>query len=175
MRASYLGSEGWCSGTLASLTNISVSHPMRTFALVCKFLAIVYWLAGAWFLLNFDVRDMLAASPPQYREAPLDWGTPAYYRRTCFTIAQTAILSLLALTPNRILVCSRFRFGVAFALALVPLARVLFGSEFSFFGVGELIMSSFVLAIILGMFSPLPLSLLFSFIRRQKGETISYA
>jgi hypothetical protein len=148
---------------------------MRTFALVCKILAVLYWLAAAWFLLNFDVRDMQAASPPQYREAPRDWGTPAYYRRTFFTIAQTAILLVLALTPNRLLVCSRFRFGVAFTLALVPLARVLFGLEFSFCGVGEVIMSSFMLAFILGMFSPLPLSLLFSFIRRQKGETISYA
>ena len=148
---------------------------MRTFATVLKILAIVFWLGSAWFVLNFDVRDMRAASPPQYRDAPRDWGTPAYYRRTYCHIAETAVLLLLALTPNRLLVCSRIGFGVALAIALIPLVRLLFASELPFGGVGEVILSGFVLMMIVGMFSPLPLSLLFSYLRRQKGETISYA
>ena len=148
---------------------------MRTFALALKILAIVFWLGMAWFVLNRDVRDMRASSPPQYRDAPRDWGTPEYFRRTYFRIAETAILLLLALTPNRLLVSSRAGFGVAFVVALIPLARVLFSSELPFRGVGEIILTGFGLVMILGMFSPLPLSLLFSFLRRQKGETISYA
>jgi hypothetical protein len=82
---------------------------------------------------------------------------------------------LLALIPNRLLVSSPIGFGAAFVVALIPLARVLYSSTLPFRGVGEIILSGFVLVMILGMFSPLPLSLLLSFLRRQKGETISYA
>lgn len=148
---------------------------MRTFALVFKVLAVVFWLGSAWFILNFDVPNMRASSRPQYRDAPRDWGTSAYYRRTYFIIAVTATLLLLSLTPNRLLVSSRIGFGVAFAVALVPLAWVLFSSELSFRGVREAILSGLVLVMMFCMFAPLPLSLLFSFLRRRKGEAISYA
>ena len=148
---------------------------MRTLALTLKILAIVFWLGSAWLVLNLDVRDVRASSPPQYRDAPRDWGTPEYYRRTYFHIAETTVLLLLALIPNRLLVCSRIAWGAALVVALIPLARVLYSSEFPFGGGGEIILSGFVLVMIVGMFSPLPLSLFFSFLRRQKGQTVSYA
>src|ERR1035438_176066 len=123
---------------------------MKTAAITCKVLAILIWLGSAWFVLNFHVRDLRSPSPPYYRDAPVDWGTPAYLHRTCFHIAETALLTLLALVPNRILVSSRIAFGISLAAALIPL-RIVFATDLSFGGIGEALLSVFVVAMMAGM------------------------
>lgn len=146
---------------------------VKAAAVTCKVLAVVVWLSTAWLVFSFDFQDLRASSAPQYRDAPVDWGTPAYVHRTYFRIAEVALLSLLALMPNGILTSSRTAFAISLALALVPF-RIFFATQFSFRGIGELLLAGFAVAGMLGMLTPLPLSIIFSFVRRRRGETVRY-
>lgn len=147
---------------------------MKAGAITCKILAIIISLSNAWFVLNFDFQDLRATTAPQYRDAPPDWGTPSYVHRTYFRIAEAAVLAFLALVPNRILVSSGAVFAISLTLALVPL-RTLFATHPSLRGLGELVLSGFAVAMVLGMITPLPLSIIFSFLRHRRGERVAYA
>lgn len=74
---------------------------LKISAWLCKIAAIVFWLGVAWVIVGLDVSNLRATSAPMYRDAPEDWGTPAFYRRTYLEVATLTAPGLIALLPNR--------------------------------------------------------------------------
>jgi hypothetical protein len=137
----------------------------------CKIFASIQAIASAWFLIGSWYVEMHSATPP--RDAPLDWGTPAYHHRTYLSMAVVAAVALLVVIPNRWLVSSRILFGILLLVSLLPLLFVLL------LIVGDLssvdFMTAYFVPFIL-LFSALwPLSLCLSFWRHRKGERFFYA
>ena len=116
--------------------------------------------------------DMHSATPP--RDAPHDWGTPAYYHRTYLCIIAVTVVALLVVTPNRWLVSSRISFSIVLIIALCPLSvgLLFFISELS---PGQDFMAAYFLCFMLLLIALWPMSLCLSFWRCRKGETFFYA
>jgi len=144
---------------------------VKPLAVGCKIFASVEGLASAWFLIGSWYFDMHSATPP--RDAPLDWGTPAYYHRTYLWIAVVGIVALLVTIPNRWLVSSRLLFGIVLIVSLLPLLLVWF------FMVQDLLsvdfMTAYFLPFIVLLSGLWPASLCLSLWRHRKGQRFLYA
>lgn len=141
-------------------------------AVGCKIFATVEALLMAWFLIGSWYLDMHSATPP--RDAPLDWGTPAYYHRTYLWIIAVAVVALLVIIPNRWLVSSRISFGIVVIIAVFPLSVGLL------FVISELspsqdFLGAYFLFLMLPLLGLWPVSLCLSFWRHRKGERFLYA
>ena len=117
-------------------------------AIICKVLSfLISVVVGLWLL------------PPR-------WGV------NTISDVQAIVLAILSLIPNRWLVSSRISFVVFLLIALFP-----FGVYFSV----SAYKGASVVLILVGLFfaicifAPLPMSLVLSRIRLQKGETFTYA
>jgi hypothetical protein len=146
---------------------------LKPFAIACKVIAIIEWLGVAWVTIGLDVSDLRAKSQPMYRDAPQDWGTPAYYHRTYLQIFVICVLVVLAVLPNRWFVSSRPAFGISLFVSFAPLWGMIVGSDISHFS--DLIWLVILVALTSLYFSFLPLSLIFSFWRHKKGQKVTYA
>ena len=147
---------------------------LKPFAIVCKVFAIIEWLCVAWVTIGLDISNLRATSQPMYRDAPQDWGTPAFYHRTYLQIFVVCVLVLLAVVPNRYLVFSRPVFWSSLFVALAPLWAVVAGS-FPVHDLSDLFWPVVTLVLMSVYFGFLPLSLIFSFWRHRKGQMVTYA
>lgn len=147
---------------------------MKILAYLCKVLAAILWVGAAYLKIALYIMDLRATTPP--RDAPHDWGTPAYYHRTYLEIIMMLSVALLAVLPNCWLVFSRLIFGASIILALVPFGVCLihdwssdpFMSWRNYLDPEPWIYGGFV-------FGPLPLALFLSFWRQRKGAMVRYA
>lgn len=137
-----------------------------------KIVAAVFWLSTASVVFYVDVPNLRASTPPHYRDAPTDWGTPAYYQRVWWRLAKTVLMVALVLLPNRVLVASRLAFIVSVLVAALitcqALLRVFHYFEFS---TGDFLF----LALKIAVLAALPVSLVLSYVRFQRGEIVAYA
>ena len=143
-------------------------------AVACKVLASIEAIAVAWFMIGLDVNLLLATTPN--RDAPDDWGTPAYDHRLYVSIAITSLIAVLVVVPNRWLVFSRAVFGPSLIVALLPLCFSLFliCSEFHILSY-QLFETAMGGAIMILLSAPWPLSLIISRMRLRRGEIFTYA
>jgi hypothetical protein len=139
-------------------------------AVACKVLASIEAIAVAWFMIGLDVNLLLATTPS--RDAPDDWGTPAYDHRLYVSIAITSLIAVLVVVPNRWLVFSRAVFGPSLIVALLPLCFSLFLICSLF---RELFETAMFGAIMILLSAPWPLSLIISRMRLRRGEIFTYA
>ena len=139
---------------------------LKIFAWLCKIAAIAFWLCVAWVKVGLDVSNLRATSQPMYRDAPEDWGTPAFYHRTHLEIATLLALATLAVIPNRWLVFSPVAFAVSLLIVLIPFYSIIT----SIAAPSDLLW----MTPLMSLCATLPLSLILSFWRRQKGEKINY-
>jgi len=139
---------------------------LKALAWLCKIAAIAFWLGMAWVKVGLDVSNLRATSPPVYRDAPEDWGTPAFYHRAYLEIAALTALVGLAVLPNRWLVFSRVAFALSLLMALIPFHSI----AISIAAPSDLVW----MAPLAALFAVLPLSLILGFWRRQKGEKVNY-
>lgn len=150
---------------------------LKVAAIVCKIFAAIEWLALGYFFIGLSLRKMLATEFP--REAPSDWGTPAYYYRTCFSILVIFILTLLAVAPNRWLVRSRVIFLMSLLVAFLPaclfVASIVRGAGYYPFDSVRNLLNPVRLGMTIIICVPLPLSLILSFYRRRDKGEILYA
>lgn len=147
---------------------------MKISAVAFKILAAIIWLLAAWVTTALDIAEMHSTTPP--RDAPHDWGTPAYYHRMLLKIFMVLVVALLAVVPNRWLVFSRTAFVLSLAIALLPFGVVLVHDWFSdpFMSVSNYLdFGAWAFAICI--FGPLPLAIILSFWRKQKGGKVTYA
>ena len=133
-----------------------------------KIVAAVFWLHVASVVFYVDVPNLRANAPPQYRDAPADWGTPAYYQRVWWRVAKTALMVALVLIPNRVLVSSKVVFAFALLASLIPWHVILQ----KWFGGAGLSNWLFLGVVTLGA---LPASITLSYLRFQRGERVTYA
>ncbi len=159
------------SGASFAAPDEPMQSRVKPLAVGCKIFATLQGLASAWFLIGSWYADMHSATPP--RDAPLDWGTPAYYHRTYLSMVVVVLVALLVVIPNRWLVCSRVLFSIVLIVSVLPLLFVLL------LLVGDLssvdFMTAYFIPFIL-LFSALwPISLCLSFWRHRKGEKFLYA
>ncbi len=145
---------------------------VRPLAVGCKIFATMEGLALAWFLIGSWYLDMHSATPP--RDAPLDWGTPAYYHRTYLSIFVVAVVTLLVLIPNRWLVSSKVLFSVVLVIALLPFLLALLFVVQDLSSVHDF-MTAYFLPFMLLLSGLWPVSLCLSFWRYRKGERFMYA
>ena len=141
-------------------------------AVACKLFASIEAIAVAWFMIGYCYYDLHSATPP--RDAPLDWGTPAYRYRMYLRIAAVAAVALLVAIPNRWLVFSRLLFSIALIVSLSPFlfALVLIIETLS---PGGDFMGAYLLFFMLLLSALWPVSLCLSFWRVRKGERFLYA
>jgi hypothetical protein len=141
---------------------------LKVLAWLCKITAMVIWLGIAWTFIGIDVLNLRATSQPMYRDAPQDWGAPAFKHRTYLEIAELAMMAVLAVLPNRWLVFSPVTFALSLLIALSPFFYLIISSirEWS-----DLIF----VALLIPLCGPLPLSITLSFLRHRQGEKIFYA
>jgi hypothetical protein len=85
---------------------------------------------------------------------------------------QSVLLAVLSLVPNRWLVCSRVSFIVFLLVTLFPFHVLFPVSVFTGVDAGSMAVSMFM---VVCLFAPLPLSLIFSRTRFQRGEKFVYA
>lgn len=146
---------------------------IMTGALVCKIIAALAWFGMAWVKVSLDLSDLLATSQPMYRDAPEDWGTPAFYWRTSLEIVVVCGCFVLSALPNRWLVSRRPIFWGGLIFSLVPLVGFAYG-----FRETQNIHDIFWVPFVAVMLSPLliflPLSLILSRWRHGKGEKVTY-
>lgn len=146
---------------------------MKALALLCKFLAAFIWSLAALFTIARVNVDAHATEPP--RDAPADWGTPAYFHRMWLGIAVIVLVAALALIPNRWLVFSRTAFVISLIITLVPLGVVLvLDSMHDPFMSARNYLAPGAWAFVGVVFGPLPASLTLSFWRQHKGEKVTY-
>jgi hypothetical protein len=88
-----------------------------------------------------------------------------------FTYPQTAVLAALALIPNRWLVFSRISFVIFVLITLFPFFDILLHSTYKDADVLADLPAIFV---VVCLFGPLPLSLVFSRLRYNRGEKFMY-
>jgi hypothetical protein len=133
---------------------------MRWLALIFKTLAIIFWLGVSWVFVQLDLSDLLSPTRPTHRDTPEDWGTSAYYFEGYTRVALTIIILCLSMIPNRWVVGSRWSFALAilFAYSLCFEMRDV---------------SAFLFGIL--FYAPLPISLICSRIRFNRGERFTYA
>lgn len=155
-------------GASVATSDESMQSRVKPLAVGCKVIATLEALGMAWFLIGSWYLDMRSATPP--RDAPLDWGTPAYYQRTYLRITVVAVMALLVVIPNRWLVSSRILFSITLLMALSPA-----GLFIIFFSPGHDFMVAYFLCFMLLLTGLWPLSLCLSFWRNKKGETFLYA
>jgi hypothetical protein len=148
---------------------------LKVFAWLCKIAAVLFWLGVAWTFIGLDISDLRATSQPMYRDAPEDWGTPAFKHRTYLQIAELVTLATLAILPNRWLVFSRVAFAISLLIALSPCCWVFYDMISSATEWSDLISNLFLAVFIMIYFIPLPFSIILSFLRHRKGEKIFYA
>jgi hypothetical protein len=147
---------------------------LKLIAIVCKVVAIVAWLGVAWVKVGLDVSDLRATSQPMYRDAPEDWGTPAFYHRTYLEIFEICGYVLLAVIPNRWLISWRPVFWVALLLAFAPLGYFL--ATFSaIHSLSDVLWSVFAAIMMSPLFIFTPLSLILSCWRHKHGQKVTYA
>jgi hypothetical protein len=140
-------------------------------ALECKIIAGAAWLCVGWFKVSLDISDLLATSQPMYRDAPQDWGTPAFYWRTSLEIVVICGCFVLSALPNRWLVSRRAMFWPALFFALLPMGY--FIATFSG-SLSDIPGSAFAIFMLSPVLIFLPLSLSLSYWRHRKGEKVSY-
>lgn len=144
-------------------------------ALGCKIIAVAAWLCVGWVKVSLDVSDLLATNQPMYRDAPQDWGTPAFYWRTCLEIVVICGCFVLSALPNRWLVSRRPVFWSALVFALLPLGD--FVATFSgheLHSLSDVMWTVFTVVMLSPLLVFLPFSLAMSFWRRKKGEKVLY-
>jgi hypothetical protein len=147
---------------------------LKTAAFVSKILAVIVWLGMALLTIGVDISEMYAPRPP--REAPPDWGTPAYFHRTYLDMALVLVVAVLSIIPNRRLVLSPRAFSLSLLVALLPLCVALihtFSDPPNIYGRDsfDLVVWAFVIV----LFGSLPLSLTLSFWRNRKEQEVTYA
>jgi hypothetical protein len=140
-------------------------------AVGCKIIASVAWFCVACVKVKLDISDLLATTQPMYRDAPLDWGTPAFYWRTSLEVAVICGCFVLSALPNRWLVFRRPLFWPALVFALLPLGY--FIATFSG-GLSDILGSAFAIVMLSPVLIFLPLSLALSFWRHRKGKRVNY-
>ena len=123
---------------------------LKWLALAGKIVAIAVWIVVPWVLGSYHHYDE---------------------HHTVYLV-QNSLLAVLSLIPNRWLVFSRTSFVIFLLLTLLPFdvflpLSVFRGVDFGMIAAG--LMMSFCL------FAPLPLSLIFSRMRWQRGERFTYA
>lgn len=139
---------------------------LKAFAWLCKLTAIVFWLCVARVKVGLDITNLRATSPPMYRDAPEDWGTPAFYHRTYLEIATLLALAVLSVLPNRWLVFSPMAFSISLLIALIPFYSIIT----SIAAPSDLLW----MTPLMSLFAMLPASLVLSFWRHRKGEKVNY-
>lgn len=151
------------------------SGPLRLseLAIECKILSAIFWIFVASLKICFDLATL--DSPDRPRDIPVrDWNNPAYFYRICLGILVLFVIALVALVPNRWLVSSRKIFGAALAVALIPPCTVFIQScrDEPFITLRDCLVGAPLIAV---FFAPLPMSIVLSFWRKQRGEKIKYA
>ena len=165
------GDDGQWPSAIRSRHLRAMQSLLKPFAFACKILAVSVWLGIACLKIGMDISEMHATSPP--RDAPHDWGTPAYFHRTYLEIGVVSVVALLSVIPNRRLVASPLAFGLSLFVALLPFCALVHDWSDPFMTLGNYI-DPFVL-VLLFVFGALPLSLTCSFWRHRKGEAVTYA
>jgi hypothetical protein len=124
------------------------NQSLKVLSLACKILAVFFTvIVGLWIL------------PPRWGVNPV-------------ADVQAVMLAVLSLVPNRWLVFSRISFVIFLLIALFPFHVFLLISVFRGVDVGMVAVGLFVAFC---MFAPLPLSLIFSRMRYQRGVRFTYA
>ena len=148
---------------------------MKTFAVACKILAGILWIAIAVFKISADITSLFSSVPPR-DGAMLGWGTPTYYYWVSFEVVLLLVVAFLAVAPNRWLVSSRAAFGVSLLIVLFAFSVVV---VYDWKSHPSISVRDFLAPIALAnaalTFGPLPISLALSFWRQQRGEKVSYA
>ena len=124
---------------------------LKSLAMACKILAIAVWVLAPWLLGSYH--------------------HTVYDIQHIGFIIQNAALALLSLIPNRWLVSSKTAFGISLLVALFPLHVFFYADNLFLGGISDL----FILAVALSIFVPLPLSILFSYLRFRRGEKFTFA
>jgi hypothetical protein len=137
-----------------------------------KVLGAVIWLGLAVIKINWYIDEMHMSTPP--REAPQDWGTPAYFHRTFLEILVLSVIALISVVPNRWLVFSPIAFCVSLLIALFPLCFVLVQNFSQPFNTVGIVFAPSNLVAMVFIFGPVPLSLTLSFWRQRRRETVAY-
>lgn len=146
---------------------------LKSLALGFKIPGTVIWFGMALIGIYFLTQEMHMSHPP--RDAPSDWGTTAYFHRSYFRILVLSVLALFSMAPNRWFVFSPIVLCIAILIALFPLGFALVQTFSEPFNTISVVFSPANLIFMLIVFGPLPLSLIFSFCRLRRGETVGYA
>jgi hypothetical protein len=125
---------------------------LKSLAMACKILAVAVWVLAPWILGSY------------YHHTIYDIHDIGY-------IFENVILAVLSLVPNRWLVSSKVALGISSLAALIPVCTLFLADNLFFSGIGDL----FILAVVLGFLLPLPLSILFSYLRFRRGEKFTFA
>jgi len=146
---------------------------IKWIALAGKIIAAVAWLGVAQVMVSLDLSDLLATSQPMYRDAPEDWGTPAFYWRTSIKVLVICGCFVLSALPNRWLVSRRPVFWMVLIFTLVPMANFLAALS-KIHEASDLLWAFFGAIVLSPLLIFLPVSLALSFWRHKKGERVTY-
>jgi len=144
----------------------------KQFALMFKVLGAIFWVGAALLMINWDIQEMHSSTPP--RDAPRDWGTLAYFHRTCLEILVMSVVALISAAPNRWFIFSPIAFCISLFITLFPLGFVLVENLSQPFNTVGIVFAPANLLPMIIFFGPLPLSLTLSFWRKRRGEKIAY-
>ena len=144
---------------------------LKIFAWLSKIVAALILSYTAYIIISLDVSSLHA---PNHWVDGENWGTPAFKHRIYLEIIGMLVIFLLAMLPNRWLVSSRIIFVVSLLIALIPIGMLLFDAVSDTASEGMDLSDLFsLIGIVISI--PLPLSLILSFMRLQKGEKVFYA
>lgn len=126
---------------------------LKSVALAGKIIAILAWVFLPWFLGTYHNYN---ADHPIY-------------------LIENGCMAMLSILPNRWLVFSRLGYYVFLSISCVFLLVSLSGMLLSASVPGDMALIAVGLLVVVFLFIPLPLSLIFSRIRYRRGEIFIYA